>query len=191
MNPVDNPKEYDFFVLAGQRSPGRARFSFPTLDEGWDKQEAKGGSGGGTVHNGAKLLEFDVELYLWKESWTTGSVDHFADWDAFQPLFKLPVAEGTSKALDIYHPQLDGLGITSVVVKSWTQPQPDDKGGATVKIKFLQYQPIPKKAGGSPSGSKANGAGGANGAAKDPAKADPNAALKQQVAELTKEFEAA
>lgn len=189
-NPVDNPKAYDFFVLAGRRSPGRCTFSFPTRDEGWELQQAKGKGGGETVHNGAPLIEFDVELFLWKEDYIIGGVDHFAEWETFRTLFQLPIAESASKALDIYHPQLDGLGVTSVVVRTWTQPQPDGAGGATVKIKLAQYSPPKRKAAGKPGGSKAGGGTG-SGAPGAGGTADPNAELKAQVKALTEEFKAA
>jgi hypothetical protein len=191
MNPVDNPGSYDFLVLSGRRSPGKCTLSFPTRSEGWDKQQPKGSQGGETVHNASPLIEFEVELYLWKESWGTGGVDHFAEWDLFWPIFQLPIASNASKALDIYHPQLDGLGITSVVVSSWTQPQPDGTGGATVKIKFLQYAPPKKKTGGKPSGSGSKGGAGSNPNSPANQKPDPNAELKKQLAQLTEEFKAA
>ena len=178
-NPVDFPELYDAILLAGKRSPGRARLSLPTRDEGWDVQTAKGTTGGTTVHNNSKPVEFDCEIFVWAQEDRT----HWEDWEAFKPVLLTPVKANAPKALDIYHPQLDGLGIRSVVVKSWSEPQPDGKGGGTAKIKFLEYRPAKAKASASPGGSSGFGAR----ARGNPP--DPNADLKAQVAELTKKFQ--
>jgi hypothetical protein len=178
-NPVDDPDLYDCFFLAGIQSPGVCKMNVPETDEGWEKQESKGNSGGETIHNGRKLIEFDAELYLWKETWQKGFQDWFEAWEQFKPILSKPVAKNANKALDIYHPQLEGLGIGSVVVKGWTEPVPDGQGGATVKIKFLQYAPPKPKAAGKPKGSAGAGGGGAGGANEKP---DPNADVKAQIA---------
>lgn len=182
-NPVDTPELYDVLFLAGVETPGLCKLSMPELDEGWEKQESKGSSGGETVHNGAKLVEFEAEIYLWKEF---GGFDWFAEWESFKPILQTPIQKNASKALDIYHPQLEGLGIGSVVVKSRTEPQPDGKGGATVKIKFLQYAPPKPKAAGKPKGSA--GAGGGAGGGSEGAKPDPNQDLKDEIEAKTEEL---
>ena len=128
VNPIDHPDLYDSIILAGRVSPGRARVSMPMRTEGWEKQKAKGADGAEAVNNGADLIEFDVELYLWRDE----RVDHFEAWEDWSPVLLTPVKAGNPMALDIYHPQLDGLGISSVVVKQRSNPQPDGKGGATV-----------------------------------------------------------
>lgn len=181
-NPVDHPELYDVIVLAGIQSPGVATVPPVARDQGWEAQQPKGSDGGETIHNGEKLLEFDVDFFLWKED----GVDHYAAWEEFEKLFKKPIAKKDAKALDIYHPQLDGLGIKSVVVRSFTKPKPDGKGGATVKVKFLEYKPPKPKAAGKPKGSAANAGKGADGTPgnKPP---DPNQAKKDTVAALTAE----
>lgn len=178
-SPVKSPEAYDTFVLAGIESPGQCKFSMPVRDEGWDQQQGKSGSPGETVHNGPKGMAFDVELYLWEDPAT--GIDYFAEYESFIQVLKTPTKKGASKALDIYHPQLEGLGITSVVVKSWSQPQPDGMGGGTAKISFLEYLPSkPKGAGGKPKGSKSSDKG-------DPP--DPNQDLKDELDSLTEEYQ--
>lgn len=187
MNPVDHPEQYDSFLLADQRSPGICKLSGPMLDHGWQKQKAKGSGGGETIHNGDDLVEFNVELYLWRDD----KVDHFAAWDAWRPLLRRPVAKGASKALDIYHPQLAELDVTSVVCTKEGTKEPDRKGGAVVKLSFLQYAPSKSNAAGKPAGSASAGQGGtpgAPGAPNVPKAKDPNQDLKDQVAELTDQF---
>jgi hypothetical protein len=52
----------------------------------------------------------------------------------------------------------------------------DGKGGATIAVKFVEYR-LPKKKGGSPSGSKTS----------TTSKVDPNADLKAQLDKLLEE----
>lgn len=172
MNPIDNPASYNSFLLGGVPSPGVARFSMPERPYGWDQQSGKGDEGASVVLNSTKLVEFDVELFLWRDD----KVDHYARWESWKKVLLVPVKDGDSKALDIYHPQLEEIGVRSVVVKSWSAPQPDGKGGAKVKIKFLEYRPKKKKTGtGRPNGSQA----GSGWFRKD---SDTNRALKEEAA---------
>ncbi len=183
INPYDWPELYDKLFLAGTVSPGVCKMSSPPQrDEGWDKQEQKGKAGGETIHNGKKLIEFEVEFELWKDD----VVDCFEEWDEWKKILLTPIKKNAPRALDVYHPQLDGLDIKSVVATSWTEPVPDGKGGAKVKIKFLEYSPPKPKAAGKPKGSKAGGGSGGNGSGSEPP--DPNAELKKEVAEKTEEF---
>jgi len=79
-------------------------------------------------------------------------------------------------------------------VSQRSNPQPDGKGGATVKLKFLQYAPPKKKPGnGKPKGTKSGGTsgGGADGGGNDkgkPKKKDPNQDVKDQLDALTEEY---
>ena len=176
-NPVDNPEAYDVLVLAGLESPGICKLTVPTRETGWDQQQGKDGSAGESVQNGTKGLEIQCEFYLWKDPAT--GIDHFAEWDSFVLLLKEPTKKNSPKALDIYHPSLENKGISSVVVKSWSNPQPDGVGGGTAKVVFLEYLPSkPKGAGGKPKGSKAGGEG--SGAQAPDPNADVKAALESE-----------
>lgn len=171
MNPVDNPEAYETIVLAGLESPGIATVTAPTLETGWDQQQGKDpAKPGESVQNGTKGLEIQVELKLWKDP--SLGIDHFAEWDTFRDqILKLPTKKGDPKALDVYHPLLEGMDISSVVVKSFSNPQPDGTGLGVAKLVLLQYLPSkPKGSGGKPKGSKGNQKG-------DPP--DPNADVKQ------------
>lgn len=186
VNPIDHPEQYEAIVLAGERSPGVAKLSGTALDHGWAKQEPKGSSGGETIQNGTKLVEFTVELYIWRDD----QVDHFARWVAWRPILRRPIAKGASKALDIYHPQLDELGVTSVVCSKEGSLVPDGKGGATVALSFIQYAPPQPKAAGKPAGSSSKEGTSGPGAENKPPKKqkDPNQDLKDEVSKLTDQF---
>lgn len=209
MNPLDNPKAYDSFLLAGTRSPGILRYGNPKREEGWEIVTAKGAAGGETVNNGTKLAKFQFELFLWRAF-------HYREWEQFKLLFKSSSKEGAQQqALDIYHPILAEIGVTSVVVAAWTPAVPQRGGGSIVQIEFLEYAPSKAKDVGRPKGSKGGGftgvnllagigsldtgggTGGLNAAFGDDAKkgkktstervsrADPNAAQKQRIRDKT------
>lgn len=177
-NPVDTPEMYEQFMLGGSWSPGVCMFDpAPTRDEGWDVQAPPGG-GGYTIHKRTTPISFTVKIKLWKGDDERGNpVDHFATWDTWKKILYKPIKRNSPKALDIYHPQLEGLNpaIRSVVVKSHTDPKPDGSGGADVVIVFLEYRPFIRK--------KTKPLVGTT-TGKD----DPNADLKRQVLDATTEF---
>ena len=178
-NPASIPDAYDSFFLAGKQSPGVCRFTgLPVVEEGWKKQEPKGKDGGELDRSGRPLIEFAVSIYLWDEP--SIGLDHFAAWDDFLEVILTPIAKSSQKALDIYHPLLERLGIGSVVVKSWGQPVPDGKGGATASIAFIQYAPPKKTATGKPKGSKSGGGEGEG--------PDPNQDVKDEAKKALEDF---
>lgn len=180
LNPYRNADGWDVLILAGLESPGICKLTVPSRETGWDQQQGKDGAPGESVQNGTKGAEIQCEFYLWEDP-ANPDLDMFAEWETFrETILKLPVKKAQPKALDIYHPALEGKNITSVVVKSWGNPQPDGLGGGTAKVVFLEYLPSkPKGAGGKPKGSKANEKG-------DPP--DPNADVKAELDEATQEF---
>lgn len=189
LNPTTDFELFDAFWLAGAQSPGVARFSFPETVTGWENQAGKGEDGGETVLNGRKLSEFEATITLWVGDY---EVSHFDLWEQWKPILLTPVAKGSPKALDIYHPQLEPLGITSVVVKAWTEPQPNGDGTSTVKIKFLQYSPAKKRSGsGKMNGSAGNKqpVPGATPGGAPTAPPDPNKALKDELDRRLEEYD--
>lgn len=156
MNPLENAQAYDSFLLAGVRSPGMLLYTAPKREEGWDAVQAKGSAGAEVVNNGTKPCKFQWSLMLWRPF-------HYREWDAFKSLFRTSAKEGSQQqALDIYHPLLAEIGVTSVVVVSWTPPTPDRKGAALVQLELLEYAPSKAKDVGKPRGSKGGGFSGVN-----------------------------
>ncbi len=154
LDPATNEKAFNFFTLAGRRSPGVCKFSFPTKKYGWEAVKAKGSDGAESILNGDELAEFDAELTLWKDYW----VDHYDGWKKWKGVL-VKSTKNNIVALDIYHPQLDDLGIKSVVLKGRSSPQSTGPGGASiVRLSFLEYAPPKKRQGsGKPAGSAAPG----------------------------------
>ncbi len=196
LNPTDDYELYDSFLLAGEPSPGICRFGAPKAVTGWNNAAGKGDDGGETTLNGAVLSEFTCTITLWNGDY---ELSHFILWEAWKPILMTPVAKGAERALDIYHPQLADLGITSVVVKSWTNPEPNPDGTSTVTIEFLQYSPAKPRPNSSgkmqgsaanpqqtPSGGKKPGQIHNNGGAA----ADPNAKLREELERKQAEYDA-
>lgn len=189
-NPTANPKLFEVFKLAGQTSPGVLKQpAFPDAKrvEGWDVATAPGKDGGGLEHKGAKPQKFSCEIELWVDE----NGDRFADWEKWSPLLATSSKDGDEQqALDIYHPTLDELGITSVVVATWEPPKLQEPGGSSVvKIEFIDAATLKTKNTGAPKGSannKPQGGGGGNNKANE--KPDPNADLKRQLAQRRQEY---
>jgi hypothetical protein len=144
MNPLTNP--IDYILLAGERSPGIADVEGAATPRKWDSAQGYGMSGAVARYTGDELSEFSVKLRLYSD-------DDWLRWDFWKPLVaKAPI--GTRpKALDIWHPFLEELGIKSVVVKNWKQPIQSADGEWTIEIVFLQYRK-PRAQSSKPDGAK-------------------------------------
>jgi len=173
-NPVDNEDLYMSIVLGGVRSPGQVTLSGHDRNQQWDIKQADGHGGASTTWKGENVAQFTATFSLVNDP-STG-INEFALWEEFVAVIRsmLPPG-GKPKALDVYHPDLAANDIKSVCQASIGGMQHDGRGGATVVVKFLEYRP-PKPKSGSPNGSKSK-----------TAKADPNADLKKQIDDLTKQ----
>ncbi len=167
-NPFDQAELYEKMNLAGVLSPGQVVLSGHKRAQKWDVKEASGNAGATTTNVGASLAQFTATFALVRDDML--GVDEFEEWNVFVEYLMLANTTKPPKAFDVYHPDLALLRISSVVVASIGGVVHDGKGGATVVVEFLEYSP-PKKAGGSPKGSKSKG--------KD--EVDPNGDIKQQV----------
>lgn len=132
-NPYANP--IDHIVLAGQRSPGVADVEGAKRSREWDQKKGANNSGATLRFKGDALVAFTVKLRFY-------TPEHFTAWDSWKELITKPAIEASKiRALDIEHPMLADLGIRSVVVKDFTQPEQTADGEFTVTIEFLEYKP--------------------------------------------------
>lgn len=162
-NPLDQP--VDHILLSGKRSPGIADVRGATSPRRYDERRGYGLSGATVVFRGIGLTRFTVELRL-------STVQHWADWEAWKPLVDRPPLGTRPKALDVWHPYLEGLDVKSCVVEDVSQPTQVEDGVWAVEIKFIQFR-RPVLSLSKPEGSKA-------------APVDP---VDQRIEALTKQFQ--
>src|SRR5262245_24486168 len=148
-SPLDTPELYDVVYLAGQALPGIAQVSAASRPYKWDAKQAKGSSGATTTYKSEDLAKIKVKLLLWLP-------EHIVARERPRVPLKSPHDVKQPSALDIQHPYLEELDIRSVVVEDLGQMEHSGKGLFTVTISLLEYRP-PKKAGGTPKGSKSAG----------------------------------
>lgn len=167
-DPINDAELFDTIDLGGVFSPGTVKLSGHNDKVGWDVKAGSGQKGASMTRKGAVPPEFTATVFLATE-------EQIALWPAFRTAINATVAGKAAKAVDIYHPDLASVGITSVVKAEIGGVVHDGKGGQTIAVKFQVYAP-PVATGGSPSGSKAK---------KGP---DPNAAALAELAALTEEY---
>lgn len=183
MNPFDNEELFDRITLAGVNSPGKATISGAKRSEKWDVKEGDGQDGASTTRKGKEPAKFSISFELYYDP--TQGIDEFAEWTEFLKVLRRPVAGKEAVALEIFHPDLAELDIKAVVVTSIGSKVHSGKGSATVAVEFLEYSPPkPKPAKGAKGGKNSKG-GKTSGA--DAKASDPNAAAKEQLANLLTE----
>ncbi len=165
LNPTDHPNSFEKLLLDGELSPGQVSLA-PVRTIGWDKKKATGSSGATITRTGDELVEFDATFTLARDP--TLDVDEYVEWASFLPVIQKSIAGKVPQPLIIYHPQTAEVDVFQVVPGKIGSCIPDGKGGHKVTVSFIEYKP-PKKKGGSPK------------------KNDPNADLRRQVDELTRE----
>lgn len=131
-NPIEEPT--DFAVVAGQRTPGLCDVKKAGSPRRWDKRRGYGLSGSTLVYRGTDLGEFSLCLRLY-------TVDDWNAWHAFKGVVRRPEAGRRATALDIVHPQLAEVDITSAVVLDVLAPvQTSPEGEWTIEIPMQEFR---------------------------------------------------
>ena len=184
--PYDSDDALSVIVLGTTRSPGVVTLSGHDAPKKWDVKAAKGTTGASMTLGGDEPRKFSASFYLADDSnprdIDLDVVDQFAAWDAFQRLVESMTPKGGAPfALPIYHPDLARVGITEVTSAGVHGMTHDGRGGSTVVVDFIEYKPPkPKKT----SGAGAKASSGVSGSTSKPARVDPNAAAKAELAGL-------
>lgn len=179
--PYNYPDIYDSILLGQTRSPGVVTLSGHDRNENWDIQKAKGQVGATSQLNGADLGEFQASFYLAADSNDDDGNNDFTRWESFQNLIDSTTNGPKPVALPIYHPDLARNRYTEVVKRSVSGFAWDERGGATVVVKFGEHRPPkPKAAAKSTVKPNTNCTGTRQ-------KEDPNQARKDAVAALREE----
>lgn len=185
MNPYDNEDAYRSIVFGGKRSPGQVTLLGHDRERNWDIAQASGQTGASSSLNGTPIGQFEATFYLVRDY--ADGTDEFTQWDEFQRILDESTSGPEPKAYPIYHPDLARNHFTEVSVASVGGLVHDGKGGALVKVKFIEYRPPkpkpPSKAKSKPRRGGNTGDGGQYG----PPAPDPNKARKDELAELLDE----
>lgn len=175
ITPLDNDFALSAVYLGGVRSPGVVTLSGHDREPKWDIQAAYGSTGASTVlHDHSPPVQFEASFYLAEDGEITDGSDDFSQWESFQRLIESTTAKPKPTALPIYHPDLARNGITYVSNAGIGGMVHDGKGGATVKVKFLEFRPPKPRPATKPIAKPAN----------TPTKPDPNASAKAELAAL-------
>lgn len=180
INPIDDEAVYNCVYLAGKKSPGVVTLSGHDRKVNWDVKDGPGISGATTTLKNIPPVEFTATFYLVKDE--AQGIDQLTEWEIdFLPVIESTVNGTKPKALDIFHPDLarQSPPIASVCKALVGAPVHDGKGGQTITVKFQEYR-APKKAGGTPAGSKST----------TKKAADPDAAALAELDKLTKQYAA-
>lgn len=128
---------WDVLVLDGTPLPGKATVH-ARAGRKIDVRESPAANGSGLSYLGYQPASIDVTLVLW----TDEQLDQFAKWlPAVQPR----ASQGAPRAVSVYHPALQLLGIESVFVQEIGAPELDDDGRATVQMRFIERRPLGTK----------------------------------------------
>jgi hypothetical protein len=135
-DPLTAPQDY--FVLAGQKSPGLAEIIGAESARSFAVHQPPFATGARIVFKRRELAKFSAKIRL-------VTSEDFAAWDAWRPLVDaVPDVRREAKALDIQHPLLVDLDIKRVVVESVSQLEQIEDGVWQVTIKFLESKGLPK-----------------------------------------------
>lgn len=167
--PYDHPDLYKSVNIGGVDSPGKVTLSGYARKHDWEVQKPKGQTGTSTLNRGPKNGGFTASFNL-------ADREDCDAWDEFQRM--LDTARTAGKALGCYHPDLVRNQIVDCVVEEIGDMVHDDRGGANVTCKFIEYRPPKKKPATKPEAGKGKRTGATT-------VNDPNAARKAELAALT------
>lgn len=158
LDPIQNPQAWDVIRVGSATSPGICKITGVKRGFEWDVKRGKGSLGATVTFVQRPPAKIAILFRLW-------TANHFQQWDVFRPLLKFDPTKKSVQAVDIYHPALADIEITSVVVESIGAIEHAGDQLYTVAVELLEYFPPPKvSAIGTPTTSQgANSAGGKGG----------------------------
>ncbi len=177
MNPWDDEELYRTLLVNGdRRSPGVVTISGHDRENDWDVKKAKGQTGASSSLNGKPIGGFTTSFYLVND--VAEGDDQFEEWETFQRYLETLTDGPQPKAVPVYHPDLARQKYTEASIKKIYGLTYDATGGGTAKVDWIEYKPPKPK----PAKKATFPDDPAN-----PAKPDPNAAAKAELAALLAE----
>lgn len=132
-NPLTQPT--DFFLLAGERSPGVCEIDQATVKRDYDERRGPALSGARLVYRGTRLVRPTIRVKL-------TSITDWDGWNQFRRLLVRPPDGTRPGALDIEHPILEAQGVNSVVIEEVGQPvRTTEDGEWTIEIRTIEHRP--------------------------------------------------
>jgi hypothetical protein len=144
---------------------------------GWDEKKGKGTQGATLTLTSQPPAKGSFILQLINDQ-------DFTNWDNFvSQVLSIDVKVQQAQGLAIFYPAFSSIGLTTVVVESYTAPEHQGKGMYHVEIHLIEWQQPPAaNITSTPSSTAPDDSGSAGG----PTPVDPRvAALQQQIALLT------
>lgn len=162
LDPITSPQVWDVVKIGAQTSPGVCELSSFASKPEWDVKRGKGVMGATITFVGRPPSKGSITFKLWTPA-------HFAQWDLFRPAFKYDPTKKAVQAIDIYHPSLADIDLTSVVCEGIGAIKHEGGQLYTISVDLLEYFPPPKASAiGTPSGSTSAGKGTTPGKTTDP-----------------------
>ena len=169
LDPINYPEAWDTVRIGQTTCPGIAEIGDIKTKNEFDVKRGKGVYGSTLTFVGRPPSHFSVTFKLWL-------AQHFPAWDLFRPLFKYDPAKKAIQAIDIYHPALADIELTSVVCEGIGAIHHEGQGLYTIVVDFIEFFPAQKTSSvGTPTGSSPGK--GANG--DKPPGGDPIADAQQ------------
>lgn len=164
--PQSDPTAWDYVIISDRALP--CLREYPEADPGrkLDSKSAAGSSGGTIVDKGYDLAKVTVVVLLW-------TAEHFRLWGELLDVIQ-PRPGRRRDAVSIYHPALESVGVSQVVVDKIKSIRHSGTAGIfKTGFEAIQYNPPVRR-----TGANANGAGA--GDTQTPANAPPPAILETQ-----------
>ncbi len=178
----DDPQAYDTVTVGGVVCPGIVKGvdAFKTKRE-FDVKKGKGTFGSTITFVGRPPSTGSLTFQFWTKEQETAWID-------FRDQFKFDPTKKAINAIDIYHPWLAEIDMTSFVCEGIGSVKNVGKFLFEIVVDLLEYFPPPNKnATGTPSGSTSNGKGNsASGKSDDPIADAQQAEIKKLLAEANK-----
>lgn len=184
--PQLNPEAFARATIGGVLTPGaipKGGVADWAIISDWDVKKGKGQKDAIITDKGDPPPTGKIKYQVWRYG-VNGDPNDFADDEAF--VLMMLAARKNKQALDIVHPIVNQLEVTSVVAKSIGQLVDESGGLWTRTIEFLKWVPQTTDAGGTPTTANDKNQNDPN-ATQEQQTNDPNAALKQEFSDKLNE----
>jgi hypothetical protein len=135
---------HNYVIVAGIRSPGRARLTGVEAPFQWDVIPSYGREGAKTIFKGRGIAKPTLTLWFTSKADPATGLTDFVQWELFKRVLQ-PPKPGKPFMFEMSHPLLTAADIKAVSVESIGEPERQDNGVWVVTIKLIEYRP-PKPA---------------------------------------------